>query len=288
VRRQGLEPRTRGLRARTRSCRHGPVGAGRCRFRRSASGGCAAMCRSVSITSAATEHRSSTAPGVRCSIVIRVGGAVQASNQRTSRPLPRPPRRLEARSAALTGAPPAPPRPQRRPAATSDFAESRMVPGSVSALSPRWRRTAGRSRPPRHRRRPGRTHGRRRERLAHRRTTERAVSRAASPSRGVGGRIRVDIPRTCKSSASDQRTCVGRGAGGPDSRLEVPVRRPVAVGVGPNRSAATLPLQATKPSDPSCCVPSSTSLYASEDRWQTLVRRSAAAGHLGDSKFRTT
>jgi hypothetical protein len=68
VRRQGLEPRTRGLRARTRACRRGPGRAGWCRFRRSAPDGSAVVCRPVSVACAATEHRSSTAIGDRCSI----------------------------------------------------------------------------------------------------------------------------------------------------------------------------------------------------------------------------
>lgn len=49
-----------------------------CRFRRSASEGGAVVCRLVSATCAATEHRWSTAPGSRCSIGARGGGVVKA------------------------------------------------------------------------------------------------------------------------------------------------------------------------------------------------------------------
>ena len=79
VRRQGLEPRTRGLRARTRWCRRGLAYAGGCRFRRSAPDGSVVACRLVLATCAAIEHRSSTAPGGRCSIGGRGGGVVMAA-----------------------------------------------------------------------------------------------------------------------------------------------------------------------------------------------------------------
>ena len=68
VRRQGLEPRTRGLRARTWSYRLGSARAGSCRFRRSLASRGAAGCRPVSHLSTAAEHRWSTATAVRCSI----------------------------------------------------------------------------------------------------------------------------------------------------------------------------------------------------------------------------
>ena len=86
VRRQGLEPRTRGLRARTRWCRRGLAYAGGCRFRRSAPDGRVVACRLVLATCAATEHRSSTASDGRCSTGGRGGGVVMASKQRTFDP----------------------------------------------------------------------------------------------------------------------------------------------------------------------------------------------------------
>jgi hypothetical protein len=56
VRRQGLEPRTRGLRARTRSYRPGSACASSCRFRRSATTRRAVGCCPVPPRSTATEH----------------------------------------------------------------------------------------------------------------------------------------------------------------------------------------------------------------------------------------
>ena len=47
----------------------------------------AVVCRLVSVTCAATEHRWSTATDSRCSIGVRGGGAVQRSKQRTFDPL---------------------------------------------------------------------------------------------------------------------------------------------------------------------------------------------------------
>jgi len=63
VRRQGLEPRTRGLRARTRSYRPGSACASSCRSRRSATSRRAVGCRPMPPRSTATEHRWSTATG---------------------------------------------------------------------------------------------------------------------------------------------------------------------------------------------------------------------------------
>jgi hypothetical protein len=70
---QGLEPRTRGLRARTCRCRRGPTAAIWCRFRRSAPDRGVALCRLVSASCAATKHRWSTATGIRCSVSHQVG-----------------------------------------------------------------------------------------------------------------------------------------------------------------------------------------------------------------------
>jgi hypothetical protein len=88
VRRQGLEPRTRGLRARTGSCRLGSARASSCRLRRSAAGRRVATRRLVPVAWVATEHRWSTATGGRCSIDGRRGGVAERSNQRTFDPLP--------------------------------------------------------------------------------------------------------------------------------------------------------------------------------------------------------
>ena len=75
MRRQGLEPRTRGLRARIQPCRHSAARVDWCRFRSSAPYCRVALCQLVSVTSAATEHRWSTAIGSRCSVGRRGGGS---------------------------------------------------------------------------------------------------------------------------------------------------------------------------------------------------------------------
>jgi hypothetical protein len=81
VRRQGLEPRTRGLRVRYVMYRPVPPDVISCHFHWSTPSHCVASCRLVPVVRAATEHRSSTAAGRRCSIDERAG---EQLNRRSS------------------------------------------------------------------------------------------------------------------------------------------------------------------------------------------------------------
>ena len=58
-----------------------------CHFRWSTPSHCVASCRLMPVVRAATEHRSSTAVGRRCSTRRTGGGAVEPPKQRTFRPL---------------------------------------------------------------------------------------------------------------------------------------------------------------------------------------------------------
>jgi hypothetical protein len=74
VRRQGLEPRTRGLRARTSPCRVRSAAVGLCYFPQVSVGPGVVVCRRVSACYAATEHCSSTAAMISARSDGRGGG----------------------------------------------------------------------------------------------------------------------------------------------------------------------------------------------------------------------